>query len=350
MAALLPDRRALTSLFFGGGTPSLMPPNIVAKIISHAEKTFGFSPAIEITAEANPTSVEAKVMTEFFHAGVNRVSMGVQSFDNEILQFLGRQHDAAEALFALQTVRHNFDNLSIDLIYATAGETIASWRKSLSHALSLALPHLSLYQLTIEPGTAFFTRQRTGEQLHLDDDHAADLFELTQGLTADAGLMAYEISNHARPGAECQHNLNYWNAGDWIGIGPGAHGRFLLGSEDHTRIQRVGTATRRSPTGWLNAVQTNGHGIDTHTTDTVTDYAAEMMMMGLRLADGVKIDRIEALCGPQDDWLDQAALTQAIADGWLDLQKDSQTGSDTQLCLTAAGRLRINHILAMILR
>ena len=190
MAALLPDRRALTSLFFGGGTPSLMPPNIVGKIISHAEKTFGFAPAIEITAEANPTSIEAQVMTEFFHAGVNRVSMGVQSFDNEILQFLGREHNAAEALSALQTVRRHFDNLSIDLIYATAGETMASWRKSLSQALALGLPHLSLYQLIIEPGTAFFTRQRTGEQLHLDDDHAADLFELTQSLTADAGLTA----------------------------------------------------------------------------------------------------------------------------------------------------------------
>ena len=350
MAALLPDRRALTSLFFGGGTPSLMPPNIVGKIISHAEKTFGFAPAIEITAEANPTSVEAQVMTEFFHAGVNRVSMGVQSFDNEILRFLGREHNAAEALSALQTVRRHFDNLSIDLIYATAGETMASWRKSLSQALALGLPHLSLYQLTIEPGTAFFTRQRTGEQLHLDDDHAADLFELTQSLTADAGLTAYEISNHARPGAACQHNLNYWQAGDWIGIGPGAHGRFCLGSENPAGMQRVGTATRRSPAGWLDAVQTTGHGIDTHTIDTATDYAAEMMMMGLRLADGVKIDQIEALCGPQDDWLDRAAMTQAVADGWLDLQKDSHTGSDTQLCLTAAGRLRLNHILAMILR
>ena len=350
MAEILPDRRALTSLFFGGGTPSLMPPAVVGKIIAHAEKTFGFAPTIEITAEANPTSVEAKAMREFYHAGVNRVSMGVQSLDHDILKFLGREHDVAEALSALDTVRHSFDNLSIDLIYATAGQTINDWKNTLSQALAFDLPHLSLYQLTIEPGTVFYTRQRNGETLHLDDDHAADLFELTQHMTAAAGLPAYEISNHGKPTAQCQHNINYWQAGDWIGIGPGAHGRYTIAADNYKNLQRVGTATRRSPAGWLQSVQKTGHGIDTHTHDGADAFAAEMIMMGLRLTTGVSVQKIEFICGPRDGWLDDAAVTQAIEDGWLEEKQHNASGMVTDLRATDAGRLRLNHIIAMILR
>ena len=350
MAEILPDRRALTSLFFGGGTPSLMPPAVVGKIIAHAEKKFGFAPTIEITAEANPTSVEAKVMSEFYHAGVNRVSMGVQSLDHDILKFLGREHDVAEALSALDTVRHNFDNLSIDLIYATAGQTINDWQNTLSQALALNLPHLSLYQLTIEPGTVFYTHQRNGQILHLDDDHAADLFELTQHMTAAAGLPAYEISNHGKPTAQCQHNINYWQAGDWIGIGPGAHSRYTIAADNYRNLQRVGTATRRSPAGWLQSVQKTGHGIDTYTNDGTNAFATEMVMMGLRLTTGVSVQKIESICGPRDKWLDNAAVTQAIEDGWLDGKQHNASGIVTDLRATDAGRLRLNHIVATILR
>lgn len=349
MAEMLPERRALISIFFGGGTPSLMPPAVVGKIIDHAKKTFGFAPTIEITIEANPTSAEAKVMSEFYHAGVNRVSMGVQSLDHDILKFLGREHDVAETLSALDTVRHSFDNLSIDLIYATAGQTIKDWQHTLSQALAFDLPHLSLYQLTIEPGTMFHARQRNGETLYLDDDHAADLFELTQLMTKAAGLPAYEISNHGKSNAQCQHNINYWQAGDWVGIGPGAHGRFTIAANDYKNLQRVSTATRRSPAGWLQAVQKIGHGIDTHTCDGAGSFATEMIMMGLRLTSGVSVQKIEDICGSRDDWLDENAVTQAVENGWLYGNQHNESGLITNLCVTDAGRLRLNHIIAMIL-
>tara|TARA_B100000989_G_scaffold284646_1_gene251642 strand:- start:998 stop:2050 length:1053 start_codon:yes stop_codon:yes gene_type:complete len=350
MAGILPDRRALTSIFFGGGTPSLMPPGIVDKIISHAEKTFGFAPKIEITAEANPTSVEAKIMTEFYHAGVNRVSIGVQSLDPEVLKFLGRGHDVAEALLSLDKVRQSFDNVSIDLIYATAGQTISDWQNTLSQALAFDLPHLSLYQLTIESGTMFYTRQRNGEKLNLDDDDAADLFELTQDMTAAAGLPAYEISNHGKPNAQCKHNVNYWQAGDWIGVGPGAHSRFTKASEGYKNLRRVGIATRCSPAGWLQSIQENGHGIDTHTLDGADAFAAEMIMMGLRLTTGVSFQKIETICGPRDGWLDTSAVTQAIEDGWLIRSQLNDSAPATNLRVTDEGKLRLNSIIAMILR
>ncbi len=350
MAKRLPHHRSLTSIFFGGGTPSLMPAAIVGNVIAHAEKTFSFAPTIEISAEANPTSVEAKIMTEFYHAGINRVSMGVQSLDNNVLKFLGREHDVAEALAALDTVRNRFDNMSIDLIYATAGQTINDWQNILSQALAFDLPHLSLYQLTIEPGTVFYSRHRNGETLNLDDDHAANLFELTQCMTAAAGLPAYEISNHGKPTAQCQHNINYWQAGDWIGIGPGAHGRYTIAANDYNNMQRCGTATRRSPAGWLRSVQKTGHGIEARTQDGANEFAAEMVMMGLRLTTGVSVQKIEKMCGPRDRWLDNAAVMQAIEDGWLESNQCNESNPVTRLRATDAGRLRLNHIISMILR
>ncbi len=350
MAKILPHRRSLTSIFFGGGTPSLMTAAVVGKVIAHAEKTFGFAPKIEISTEANPTSVEAKIMTEFYHAGVNRVSMGVQSLDNNVLRFLGREHDVAEALAALDTVRHRFDNMSIDLIYATARQTKNDWQNILSQALAFDLPHLSLYQLTIEPGTVFYTRQRNGEKLSLDSDHAADLFELTHCMTATAGLPAYEISNHGKLTAQCRHNINYWQAGDWIGIGPGAHGRFTKAADNYKNMQRFGTATRRSPTGWLKSVQKNGHGIETQTYDGADTFAAEMVMMGLRLTTGISVKKIENMCGPRNRWLNDAAVMQAIENGWLDRKQRNNSNMVTHLRATDAGRLRLDNIIAMILR
>ena len=327
-----------------------MPANVVGKVIAHAEKTFSFAPTIEISAEANPTSVEAKIMTEFYHAGINRVSMGVQSLDNNVLNFLGREHDVAEALAALDTVRRYFDNISIDLIYATAGQTINDWHNILSQALAFDLPHLSLYQLTIEPGTVFYKRHRNGERLNHDGDHAANLFELTQCMTAAAGLPAYEISNHSKFTAQCLHNVNYWKAGDWIGIGPGAHGRFTIGANNYKNILRCGTATRRSPAGWLQAVQKTGHGIETRTYEGASEFAAEMVMMGLRLNTGVSVQKIENMCGPQDRWLDNAAVMRAIEGGWLERNPHDENNRVTHLRTTDAGRLRLNHIVAMILR
>ena len=289
-------------------------------------------------------------MSDFHHAGVNRVSMGVQSLDRDILEFLGREHDVAEALSALETVRNSFENLSIDLIYAIAGQTIEDWQKNLSQALAFDLPHLSLYQLTIEPGTVFYTRQRNGETLHLDDDHAADLFELTQQMTVAAGLPAYEISNHSKPDAQCQHNINYWQAGDWIGIGPGAHGRFTIAANDYKNLQRVGIATRCSPAGWLQSVQKTGSGIDTHTNNKAGDFAAEMIMMGLRLTNGVSVQKIETMCGQRNEWLNDDAVTQAIKDGWLETSQHNTSEMVTDLRVTDAGRLQLNSIIAMILR
>ena len=345
MASLLPEHRPLSSLFFGGGTPSLMSPWLVEQLIIHAKNLFGFASDIEITAEANPTSIEAKSMLEFCQAGVNRVSMGVQSLDDADLKFLGREHSAKDALAALDTVRNAFDSVSMDLIYAFPDQSAKAWRTMLSQALALGLGHLSLYQLTIEPGTIFHTRQRKGEILALDDDHAADLYEITQEMTTAAGLPAYEISNHATVGQECRHNLTYWQAADWIGVGPGAHGRCTVFEPDQGCLSRTATMTRRSPAGWLNAVNTIGHGIEKKEIDAPIDWAHEMIMMGLRLRDGISIDAIEALCGPADSWLDFGAVYRCIESGWLHHDHDT-----SGLATTPDGRLRLNYILSAILR
>ncbi|MDB4599373.1 radical SAM family heme chaperone HemW [Alphaproteobacteria bacterium] len=345
MASLMPSRPPLSSLFFGGGTPSLMPPILVERMIRHAQDSFGFTDDIEITAEANPTSVEAEAMLGFQKAGVNRVSMGVQSLDDAGLKFLGREHSAAGALQALDKVNKAFDRVSIDLIYALPDQSPKAWKAMLSQALSLGLGHLSLYQLTIEAGTIFHTRQRRGEMMALDDDRAADLYEMTQQMTHAAGLPAYEISNHAAPGQECRHNLTYWQAGDWLGVGPGAHGRFALFNPAEKLAARNATVTRRSPAGWLDAVAAKGHGIEEAQIDSPADWAGEMVMMGLRLTNGIDIGVIENLCGPCDGWLDMDGVEQAIAAGWLQRMLN-QSG----LMASNDGRLRLNHILSIILR
>ena len=287
-AALLADMRheaalasgePLSSIFFGGGTPSLMPPALVQTLLEEAEKLWGFSSQIEITLEANPSSVEASKFADLASAGVNRVSLGVQSLDNDALRFLGRLHDVTEALQALEIAQSVFGRVSFDLIYALPDQTPEQWHKQLSQALSYGTSHLSLYQLTIEPNTRFATDVRNGAFEPLDDDAAADLFQLTQELTDAAGLPAYEVSNHARPGEESRHNLTYWRYQDYCGIGPGAHGR------------RGGMATQRhrKPENWLSAIERNWHGIQEEMLLAFREQASEALLMGLRLYEGVNI-------------------------------------------------------------
>jgi len=285
-AALLPGRR-LGSIFFGGGTPSLMPPATVAAIIDAAARAWAFEDGIEITLEANPSSVEAARFADIAAAGVNRVSLGLQALDDEALRFLGRAHGVDEGLAALQTAQAAFDRVSFDLIYARPGQSLEAWEAELRRALRFGTEHLSLYQLTIEPGTRFATLAAKGQLTIPDADTGADLFEMTRAITAAAGLPAYEISNHARPGAESRHNLTYWRYGDYAGVGPGAHGR------------RGGLATLRhkKPENWLSALDRNGHGIEREEPLAPEDRGIEALLMGLRLCEGVDLERIAALAG-----------------------------------------------------
>ena len=287
-AALLADMRheaelaggeALESVFFGGGTPSLMPPALVAALLAEAERLWGFAPGIEITLEANPSSVEAANFAALAAVGANRVSLGLQALDDAALGFLGRLHDAAEGLAALEVAQRHFARVSCDLIYARPGQTPEQWERELARALGFGTGHLSLYQLTIEANTRFATDVRQGAFAPLADDPAADLFELTRALTDAAGLPAYEVSNHARPGEESRHNLAYWRYRDYAGIGPGAHGR------------RGGAATQRhrKPENFLAAVARNGHAIAEERTLKAPEQAAEALLMGLRLREGVDL-------------------------------------------------------------
>jgi oxygen-independent coproporphyrinogen-3 oxidase len=333
MAAHYGAGRKLVSIFFGGGTPSLMPPSLVAGIVAEAERLFGLSDDVEITAEANPTSSEAAMFEGFHAAGVNRISLGVQSLRDEGLAFLGREHSADEARNAISAARQHFARVSIDLIYAQRGQTAAGWVNELREALDLGLTHMSLYQLTIEQGTVFHTRTRRGETLIPPDDLAAEMYEMTNDVMTDAGLPAYEISNHAAAGEACRHNLVYWRAQDWLGVGPGAHGRLTLPDG------RLGLATRRSPAAWLEAVGESGHAIDIITEDGRADSVAEWLMMGLRLAEGVSMPAMEARFGSRASWLDETALNRLVESGMLE-------NSDGQLRATPAGRLLLDGILA----
>ena len=275
---LLSDR-TIGSIFFGGGTPSLMPPATVSAIIDAVAKAWTFADDVEITLEANPSSVEAARFADLASAGVNRASLGLQSLDDAALRILGRAHSVDEGLAALAVAQRQFDRLSFDLIYALPGQTVEAWDAELRRALGFGTTHLSLYELTIEPGTRFATEVREGRLTPLDSDDAAALFEHTRAVTAGAGLLAYEVSNHAAPGAESRHNLTYWRYGDYAGVGPGAHGR------------RGGMATVRhkKPENWLSAVDRNGHGISSEDELTAADRGREALVMGLRLAEGVDL-------------------------------------------------------------
>ncbi|WP_294334869.1 radical SAM family heme chaperone HemW [uncultured Sphingomonas sp.] len=299
-AAMLPGRR-LGSIFFGGGTPSLMPPATVAAILDAAERAWGFEDGIEITLEANPSSVEAARFADIAAAGVNRVSLGLQALDDDALRFLGRAHGVEEGLAALATAQAAFRRVSFDLIYARPGQSLEAWEAELRRAIGFGTEHLSLYQLTIEPGTRFATLAAKGELTIPDADTGADLFETTRAITAAAGLPAYEISNHARPGAESRHNLTYWRYRDYAGIGPGAHGR------------RGGLATLRhkKPENWLAALDRNGHGMEREDVLDPQDRATEALLMGLRIAEGIDLDRVAELGGGTAP-IDGAALNRLV--------------------------------------
>lgn len=280
--------RILRSVFFGGGTPSMMDPEIVDAILSKIRATWGMANDIEITLEANPTSVEAGRFAGYRQAGVNRISMGVQALNDVDLKALGRLHSHAEALAAFDVARGIFDRVSFDLIYARQNQTVNAWRDELSLALSLAVDHLSLYQLTIESGTAFGDRYSAGKLRGLpDEDHAADMYEITQQLCEDAGFPAYEVSNHAKLGAESLHNKIYWKYGDYAGIGPGAHGRLTLGG------RKYATEAPLAPGAWREKVKKTGSGEGGCIELSVSDQTTEFLLMGLRLTEGVDLTRLK---------------------------------------------------------
>lgn len=330
--AALNGGRRLSSIFFGGGTPSLMPPDIVGALIDAATRHWRPTGDIEITLEANPSSVEAARFADLAAAGVNRVSLGLQSLENEALHFLGRAHDVREGLAALEVAQSTFGRVNFDLIYARPGQSLADWESELARGLSFGTDHLSLYQLTIEPGTRFATLVAQGKLNPADPDHAADLYEQTQAMTAAAGIPAYEISNHARPGQESRHNLTYWRYGDYVGVGPGAHGR------------RDGLATlrHRKPENWMTAVERNGHGLQGEEPLDGRDRAREALLMGLRLAEGVDLDRIARLSGlPFDMLVDRDAVARIAGHGMI--RQDGQ-----RLRVDPAGMLLLDAILPEI--
>ena len=330
--AELTQGRPLSSIFFGGGTPSLMPPSTVAALVENAERLWGFAPHIEISLEANPSSVEAARFADLARAGVNRVSLGLQALDDQSLAFLGRAHGVAEGLAALDTAQSHFARVSFDLIYARPDQSLADWHAELSRAISLGTSHLSLYQLTIEPGTRFATLAAQGSLLPIDPDHGANLFELTRAITASEGIPAYEISNHARAGEESRHNLTYWRYRDYIGIGPGAHGR------------RNGTATVRhkKPENFLSGIARNANGIESETTLSPSDRATEALLMGLRLREGVDLSWIAQMSGLPIESLINARAVETLAGHGL------ISRCVNQLTVSEAGMLLLDRILAEI--
>lgn len=323
--------RTVSSIFLGGGTPSLMEPASVGAILDAIARLWPLAPDCEVTLEANPTSVEAERFRGFRAAGVNRVSLGVQALDDADLKSLGRMHSAEEALRAVDIARRHFQRTSFDLIYARPGQTPESWEAELRRAIAEAAEHLSLYQLTIEPGTPFEALHRAGKLAMPDAETGRVLYDLTQEVCAGAGLPAYEISNHARPGAECRHNLIYWRSGDFVGAGPGAHGRLTLGNG------RVATSTERHPETWLARVEQQGSGIVAEEHLVQRENADEFLVMGLRLAEGIDLSRYEALAGAP---LDPGRIAFLEAEG---LVERLETG---RLRVTALGFPVLNAVVA----
>jgi oxygen-independent coproporphyrinogen-3 oxidase len=327
-AALLPGRR-LSSIFFGGGTPSLMDPATVEAVIAAATRHWQPARDVEITLEANPNSVESARFADLAAAGVNRLSLGLQSFDDSALAFLGRAHSARDGWRALEIAQRNFRRVSFDLIYALPGDTEERWAATLAQALSLGTTHLSLYQLTIEPGTRFSALHAAGKLDPLDTEAAASLYELTDAMTSAAGLPAYEISNHARAGYESRHNLIYWRYGDYAGVGPGAHGR------------RLGRRTTRhhKPENFVSAIRRNGHGIAEDALLAPAEAADEALVMGLRLTEGIDVSALEKRFGvPLVDW---TRVDRLVRSGHV-------TRDGARIALTAKGRLLLDYILGDI--
>lgn len=329
--------RSLNSIFFGGGTPSLMEPETAAAVIEKAKSLWTPADDLEITLEANPTSVEAEKFRGFARAGVNRVSLGIQSLNDEALRFLGREHSASEARGAIELAADTFDRHSFDLIYARPGQTEEQWLPELKTALDLAGEHLSLYQLTIEQGTAFFTKERLGDFTMPEEDDAATLYEVTQAVMEESGRPAYEISNHARPGAESRHNLIYWRYQDYAGIGPGAHGRVTVDGDKRAVVRA------RLPEKWLGEVEEKGEAISETFTVAPEQRLEEALMMGLRLTESVPYARLDAECG--GDWrnfVDQAKLGTLEEAGLLTCKED-------RLQPTRDGLQRLNAVLQYLL-
>ena len=331
-AALLPGR-VLNSIFFGGGTPSLMDPDAVAAILDRIKKHWPLANDLEITLEANPTSVEAGRFQAFAEAGINRVSLGVQALNDRDLRRLRRMHSTSDAIQAFDIAKKYFERVSFDLIYARQNQGLSDWQSELSEAMIMAVDHLSLYQLTIEPGTAFGARHDQGKLIGLpDDDKAADMYEATQEMCEAAGYAAYEVSNHAKTGAESRHNLIYWRYGDFAGIGPGAHGRLTLDGD------RYATDTIKNPERWLQAVE-RAHGEKTRHVIPLKDQAQEYLMMSLRLSEGMRLSRFSQLAG-QD--LRTDALSRLTDLGMLTVSGDVAK-------TTRQGRVVLNAVIAELL-
>lgn len=318
----------LRSIFFGGGTPSLMAPDTVAALIDEARKRWECDENLEITLEANPGTIDRDKFQAFRDAGVNRLSLGVQSLQDAELKFLGRKHDAKDAIRAIEMARQIFPRISFDLIYARPGQTVEQWSQELKEALKLAGEHLSLYQLTIEKGTNFHTRFSRGDFTIPEEDDALALYEITENTMSGHGMPAYEVSNYAKPGFECQHNLIYWRYQDFIGIGPGAHGRINVGCQKH------GTIAQKAPETWLSQVQRDGHGLKSNVAITKEEEREERIMMGLRLVDGI----------PQHYYLDvdKSRLQIMMDEGFA-----TQNGSN--ISLTLKGRLCLNAVTGYLL-
>jgi putative oxygen-independent coproporphyrinogen III oxidase len=326
-------RRPLRSIFFGGGTPSLMEPETVARLLEDTRALFDIPNDLEVTLEANPTSIETSRLAALRDAGVNRISVGIQSLEPEPLAMLGRQHSVPQAIAALEIARKLFQRVSFDLIYARPGQSIAAWRSELRRALDLVADHLSLYQLTIEPGTKFEAQHRRGEIVLPAEDLAAALYDATAEEAARFGLLQYEISNFAKPGAESRHNLQYWRYRDYAGIGPGAHGRLTV--DNHL----VATRRHRAPEFWAERVERTGHGMTEELELAAEETAREMLLMGLRLSEGVPADRFLARTGRSlASALDADALKRAIAEGYV-------TWHDERLTATPEGRRRLDALL-----
>ena len=333
IASRLDRRTPLDSIFFGGGTPSLMPGDSVRAVIDAARNLFGFSPAIEITLEANPTSAEAGRFREYREAGVNRVSLGVQALNDNDLRSLGRLHSVAEAMRAVELARGEFDRVSFDLIYARPGQTLDAWKEELEQALAVGCTHYSMYQLTYEEGTPFHAALKRGLMKELDPDLSSSMYEYTQERMEAAGMPAYEISNHAKPGDESRHNLVYWRYGDYVGIGPGAHGRVELGGE------RLATETERMPERWLSRVAAEGHGMTGMEPVARDEQFSEALLMGLRLREGVDLSDFQARFGK--------SLLPDRVDALV--RQDLLRIVGSRLSTTAAGRLVLNAILKALL-
>jgi len=326
----------LSSIFLGGGTPSLMDPDTVASLVETATSLFATTPDLEVTLEANPSTVEAKKFEAFRNAGVNRLSIGIQSLRDAALTFLGRRHSAQEALKALDIAATYFPRYSFDLIYARPHQTRAAWKAELKEALTYATGHLSLYQLTIEPQTAFATRLTRGETMTLEEDPAASLYELTEDMMNEAGLPSYEVSNYAAPSQECQHNLLYWNFENYIGIGPGAHGRVTREGVKYA------TSRHKAPETWLTAVEKEGHGLQIIESLSSEERLQELTLMGLRLTKGLSLKRLQ----------EETGLSPGEAYPGLSLleKEGLLIQTPTHLIPTREGRLKLNGLIAFLLK